>query len=136
MSNRLAQIVVLFFSVLLVYGGVGVNLVTYCCQDCEVAGIEVVAHSGCCDIHEHEHEDCSHESEASCNIERINFEWKTIATPSFSFVPMMCAVPSFMNSSFTLRENLFVSSLNIDADTDPPVFLPDVYLDLLTTLLI
>ena len=48
-------------SVLVFYGGTGINIISYCCTECRSAGINVLINNKCCDIHNHRHDDaCTH----------------------------------------------------------------------------
>ena len=90
---------------LVVYGGAGINLISYCCNLCRMEGIEAVILDKCCDIHHHNHSDkkihhptsgcCEHtcdvhnggalhpccdiheeySSADCCSLERVSFDW-------------------------------------------------------------
>jgi len=39
--------------VLVFYGGAGINIISYCCNECRSKGIEVLQNHKCCNIHHH-----------------------------------------------------------------------------------
>ena len=43
--------------VLVFYGGAGINIISYCCNECRSKGIEVLQNHTCNDIHHHHHAD-------------------------------------------------------------------------------
>ena len=42
-------------AVLVFYGGTGINIISYCCNECRSVGISVLKNEKCCDIHHHHH---------------------------------------------------------------------------------
>ncbi len=134
---------------LIFYGGAGVNLMSYCCNDCRSAGIEVVMNSKCCDIHQHNHcEDhmavsddtaCEHLSEINCcSLERINFEWNQANVPVFDMQPVgHDLLTTGLPALYLLTDiGTWSKSHFITRDGPPLTVCPRVYLSLLTTLLI
>ena len=75
MKKTFTNIVVVFMAVLVFYGGAGVNIISYCCNECRSAGIEALINDKCCEIHHHNHDDYdkhnhslhSHDALASSN---------------------------------------------------------------------
>lgn len=59
-------------AVLVFYGGAGVNIISYCCNQCRSAGVEVLLKDKCCEIHDHNHSHTTnkhaHHSGLSCCI--------------------------------------------------------------------
>lgn len=79
----------IFLSVLIMYGGSGVNTYFYCCGDCRVAGPSAVVEHKCCEIHHHHHDGCAithdedhecdqfiNEFHGECGVDRIQFDWQ------------------------------------------------------------
>ena len=42
-------------TVLVFYGGAGINVISYCCKECRSAGVEALFNDKCCEIHHHDH---------------------------------------------------------------------------------
>lgn len=148
MKRKLTYLLLAMMSVLLCYGGAGVNLVSYCCTDCETEGVTALISDKCCEIHDHydnstsnhSHlgvtDSCGHAQEDSCSLERIEFEWQSFPAPVFSFCPMMCYLPiSLALYLCPILSDVTEDNNQLD-DSPPPVPLPKLYLSLLTTLLI
>lgn len=86
-----------FFAALyFVTAGMGHNIVNYCCNTCEDAGIEIIAHHSCGELHHPEVEeangccdfDMSEPGLASCPIEG-SCEIKRLQLDSFSYNPVV-----------------------------------------------
>ncbi|NDW11467.1 hypothetical protein D0T50_01005 [Bacteroides sp. 214] len=84
MKKAITYPFVILLVALICYGGVGINIISFCCADCHDAGIEVIAEKTCCEIHEHSHDHVAygptteaiiHEHESCCTMERISFDW-------------------------------------------------------------
>lgn len=148
MKQLVTNLFIVFLALLVFYGGAGVNLVSYCCHDCEAEGVEVLLDDMCCEIHEHVHaipapstgesidpmQALAHDT--CCDVERVNFDWNRICAQMPELLPAVCDL-LFGNS-------LNVSLVPLPAMTEgssrlansPPVLLPRIYLSLLTSLLI
>ncbi|MDR2916898.1 MAG: hypothetical protein LBV74_19055 [Tannerella sp.] len=55
MKKAFTHSIVIIMTVLVFYGGAGINIISYCCNDCRSEGIEVLINDKCCDIHKHNH---------------------------------------------------------------------------------
>ncbi|MDR2968454.1 MAG: hypothetical protein LBV32_02475 [Tannerellaceae bacterium] len=86
MKKMFTYLFVTLMAALVFYGGAGVNVASFCCQDCRSEGLEVLAGDKCCEIHGHshdlehetiEHADASftHSNEMCCRMSRISFDW-------------------------------------------------------------
>jgi hypothetical protein len=135
---------------LVLYCGAGVNVMSYCCNDCRTKGVTAIMENECCDIHDREHSDnqpynteshhinCTHPSEKDCcSFERINFEWNTtynLAKSEFYELVQKANLPSYIIlSENTDTEEFTVKKLR---QKDPPILLPREYLSALSVLLI
>lgn len=150
---------VILLTLLVVYGGAGVNLFTFCCNDCRSEGLTVILNESCYDVHEHHHaialeqqggsscvQSCcaSHSDqpladgeEESCDINRINTQWERAYTLDFDLSPIVLTLPPYLVAQFSGLEEPKVERLcTTHCDHGPPVQTPRSYLSLLTTLLI
>ncbi len=148
MVNNSKYILVTLLAFLIFYGGAGVNLISYCCDECRSAGWEVLVDDKCCDIHNHEHS-CDHpeinhncstnafDKSTCCDLERVDFEWDNTENPEPELEPAVTDLFDFG----TITASLFIESfqadiLHPDAEAPPLIGNPRHYLSLLTTLLI
>ncbi len=133
---------------LIFYGGAGVNLVTYCCDDCFKAGIQAVMSESCCSSCPDGLEKKQKEVDLSiqiasvkaihdCGIERLEFKWTTNENQHSLFMPSMFSDVLFTTSSISLVPELVLCSSFLYNEDHPPAFLhPRYYLSLLRMLLI
>ena len=147
-----------FMAALVFYGGAGINVFSYCCQECSDAGINALLNDKCCEIHHHDHakeHHHKHESSASCcdlitqaedlahtfdccNMERIDFDWSSQNADELKIDISPVVLDLFSNnfidisSSFLLYNNEITSVM----PNGPPLVLPCDYLSILTVLLI
>ena len=147
MKNTVTSICVVIMALLLFYGGAGVNLITYCCNDCRAEGVAVLMEDRCCEIHEHQHcsesdtkNDCTDHSHADeedcCDVERVDFEWNALQIPPMQMQPVVLDLAALMATIYSLIPDPYVQSYDFIEKWDPPVTCPKVYLSLLNTLLI
>ena len=137
-------------AVLVFYGGAGINIISYCCNECRSKGIEALQNHQCCEIH-HQHNNINLDNDENeyyvfnddhsfgdCNLERIHFDW--------SLSKLSKQEKDFSPEYFTLITcNLFYDSLSDHISSGenftpgphgPPIVLPRDYLSILTVLLI
>ncbi len=91
MKKAFAHSIAILMAVLVFYGGAGINIISYCCNDCRTEGIEALINNRCCDIHKHNHpddhkhhqtSDCtgsSHDNHAedhNCNATHANIDFR------------------------------------------------------------
>lgn len=145
MKKAVTSLFVVFLAALVFYGGAGVNLVTYCCGDCRTEGVTAFLEDKCCEIHEHEHSEvagtevcCHTESEEDgCGVERVYFDWNTIQSSLHNLQPVVIDLASSVFSNmFSFIPDPFVNTFKETEKEDPPILCPQMYLSLLTTLLI
>lgn len=80
----------IFLSVLISYGGSGVNTYFYCCGNCRADSRSTAVEQECCEVHPHHHESCllsyhdDHNCDQSvrhthgeCSVDRIEFDWQS-----------------------------------------------------------
>ena len=59
--------------VLVFYGGAGVNIIFYCCNECQSEGLNALKNNKCCDIHHHPHDNpVAHNAISGCCDDRCN----------------------------------------------------------------
>ena len=136
MKKVLTYLVMILMTVLVFYGGAGINLISYCCNICRMEGIAAVINDKCCDIHHHDHS--KHESTDCCNMERISFDWCSQNSPEqeIDLSPLTLDLFSgnlLTNSHFDI---LTAGDKHLPASHGPPIALPRDYLSILTVLLI
>lgn len=148
MKQTATYLFVIILALLVFYGGAGVNLVSYCCNDCETEGVEVLLDDKCCEIHEHSHlanapsimESADQLSvlmhDNCCDIERVNFDWSRTPVQTLDLQPAVFDL--FYNNLFNLSliPLLALTEKSSVMANGPPVLCPHIYLSLLTTLLI
>lgn len=152
MKRSIHILLTLILSALIVYGGSGVNAYFYCCDDCRSEGSEVITAHRCWEIHSHEHEatstDHSHSvgnhlcevgSHDNCGVERIAFSWEP-STRHQELQPQaidLGAVPFLLHATTHPDEvDTVIISPPETKCQKPPNLSSEVYLTLLTTLII
>ncbi|MDL2222118.1 hypothetical protein LJC35_06160 [Parabacteroides sp. OttesenSCG-928-N08] len=145
MKRLVTSIYIILLAALVFYGGAGVNIVSFCCNDCRAAGMEVLKEDKCCEIHSHSHHDepiveaatnsVGHTHEMCCNLKRIDFNWDTAKAFDFHAEPIAFDIYNGMVSTLTPSEPVALSFISSVMPTGPPLC-PRTYLSLLTTLLI
>ena len=122
--------------VLVFYGGAGINFISYCCNECQSKGIEVIQNNECCYIHHHHENTCDEYSSDECSLERINFDWssyelsKQDLSPDY-FTLFTCNLLNDSYLGFNVSGDIITP-----APHRPPLVLPRDYLSVLTVLLI
>lgn len=127
----------LLFSALFLLAGTGYNVVQFCCNDCEKAGIETVAETSCMSIHEHhchdeatthEHSEemmaCVHELHKSCDLKRLSVDVPSMHNPNYEFTDYSLVVidldnftPEIPQIAEAISETRFIHS-------PPEIFIP------------
>lgn len=137
---------VIVMAALVFYGGAGINVYSFCCDDCRHAGVEAITGDRCCEIHGHSHDDVpiieaasgnfSHTHEMCCDMKRFSYDWgvEDVITPSSEPVVFDLLSDGLSDISIIPIPNL--KEINTVMPTGPPLCPPRVYLSLLTTLLI
>jgi len=146
MKRVCIYLIVFLMSALIVYGGAGINVASFCCDDCQSAGIEGIVEGACCEIHHHHHDEMDHPEsdrdivehshELCCSLSRIVYDWNT-SNPSI----MNPAPDGYDLLAIHIQDVLILSSPIIkyktfESSSGPPDRSPQDYLSLLTTLLI
>ena len=89
----------LLFSAIFLFAGTGYNIIQYCCNDCEEAGITMSTEMSCECIHQHHHLEgdihahhyqtssvpCVHEYNKSCDIDRLTVDVPLIQNSNLDF---------------------------------------------------
>jgi len=136
---------IVILAALVFYGGAGVNVISFCCDDCRNAGTQVVKEGVCCEIHGHSHGEMamletadasvSHTEEMCCNLRRVYFDWNDGHTQIISPSPVVLDLLFTGIPDISINPLPIVREINTVMPTGPPLC-PKVYLSLLTTLLI
>ncbi len=153
MRNVFTYSVIGLLALLITYGGAGVNLMSYCCDDCRSEGIGVVVIDKCCEIHHHLHDTTGHDHHHSsnrmddctehfcetdcCNLERISFEWDHTTHQLQDIQPVICdLLPIDLPVASLLLAMEETTTSSAEQYSPPLIHCPRGYLSLLTTLLI
>ena len=132
---------------LVFYGGAGINVVSFCCNDCWAAGVEAIKNDKCCEIHGHDHHDVQvaiiehtdgaiqHSHEMCCHLRRVDFDWDTERIASLNIQPIVFDLFDLVPQSVSLVPLPVINQISTVMPTGPPLC-PRTYLSLLTTLLI
>lgn len=138
---------IVLLAALVFYGGAGVNVISFCCDDCQAVGTEVLKEDMCCEIHGHTHEHdtmveaadgshLNHEKEMCCDLERIAFDWDSQYVFSIELQPVTIDLLFAGLSDISIIPLPHYKELIPIMSNGPPERAPRAYLSLLTTLLI
>jgi len=145
----------ILMAVLVLYGGSGLNIIRFCCDDCRSAGVTAIASMSCthhsCDEHETTPASCcekeaattacSHSENSSdkdcCSLERLSFDWNMHDAPKLLTDPLLTSFVLFAGD----MSGIFIHIPLITEEEEaiakgPPLTPPRDYLALLTVLLI
>lgn len=136
---------VLVMASLVLYGGTGINVYSFCCEDCQDAGLDVLTGDKCCEIHGHSHEDIilfedgnkhvGHEQEMCCNLKRLEHDWNSVDVYTPLVKPFITDLFDAGLPALSIVPLPFTREIHTVMPTGPPLP-PRTYLNLLTTLLI
>jgi len=145
MKKMFTYLFTLLMAILVFYGGAGVNVVSFCCQDCRAAGMEVLTGDKCCEIHGHSHDQVmieaatgsvSHSHDMCCDLKRVSFDWNHEQVSFDDLQPLVFDLFTDQLPDISVVSLPFVSEIHTLMPTGPPLLPPRDYLSLLTTLLI
>jgi hypothetical protein len=138
--------IVVFMAALIFYGGSGINVASFCCDDCRSAGIEGIAEGVCCEIHGHEHEDrniaesnmdyIGDAHEMNCLFVHIMYDWNFSGSSFFIPEPVTYDLLAIDLPDRLAISSPFLHDKPFENSTGPPFLCHRTYLSLLTTLLI
>ena len=136
MKKAFTYLVIFFMAALVFYGGAGINLISYCCNICQLEGIEAVVKDKCCDIHHHDHSE--HSSTDCCSLEWVSFDWLTQNSTELEKDLSPVTLDLLFSDIFAIihSDNLTSRERFVPASHGPPKVLPRDYLSILTVLLI
>lgn len=138
------------------YGGAGINVISYCCNDCRSAGIEAIAShhhqcckTQCCEKHEHNNQQhkildehaCKSNIDRShtdcCGLERLQHDWSSASGSEIDLEPVTIDLLFAELGNISILPVYTLEEISAIMHTGPPILIsPRVYLSLLTTLLI
>ena len=138
--------IVFFMAALIFYGGAGMNVAFFCCNDCQSAGIEGIIEGVCCGVHHHEHDEMNskesgmdyagHSHEMCCFLSRIAYDWNTSRTSMSNPEPDSYNLSAMQLPDVLTVSSPFVKDKTYESSSGPPFLSPQAYLSLLNTLLI
>lgn len=152
MKKRLSNIILSLIALLVFYGGAGINIVSFCCNECRDGGIEVVLGSSCCEVHGHSHTTHAHpanfDSEShghsetislthgQCGMMRVGVDWLEVINQHFSFQPSVLELFTDLYAQLLFVPLTVSDAKHTLSATIPPRLTPRGYLSILSTLLI
>lgn len=146
MKKVFTYLFVVVMAILVFYGGAGVNVASFCCQDCRSEGLEVLTGDKCCEIHGHSHElehetiehtdgSLNHPHEMCCDMSRISFDWGSEKVSVESPQPVILDLLTDGLLNISLISFPIVKEITSVMPKGPPLP-PRAYLSTLTILLI
>jgi hypothetical protein len=153
MRKSIFTTIAVLLAILIAYGGSGVNIFFYCCDDCRAEGVEAVIGDTCCELHHHHHlnglithfdkHTCTQHLAGTpdeCGVERISVLWESTSNNNPGVAPLSfylahsftAQIPSAKLSSDVTP---LIGSVN-PATQKPPHQSKAEYFSLLTTLII
>ena len=159
-KNRLHIFIALFVAATVVYGGTGINVYSFCCNNCKIDTVlPLTQEKGCCGIEHkpsahHEHngkKDCCankmvskaekevlpSSTDSGCKVERISVDWKI--SQSEQLITPLIPLVLFAFNPIEWRYNVieFPILRQYYTDTQPPPNISgQTYFNLLNTLII
>ena len=137
----------LLLTFIFTYAGSGINAYTFCCDDCQLQGVEAIVHDKCCDIHHNDPssthsantDGLSEQSHDQCSLERVSINLQEISiqkdhneltAPVFNY--------SFSTLLYNLTFNSELASITdyISKSQKPPNLSESVHFSMLQTLII
>lgn len=151
MKKKLFTLIALLLTAIVIYGGSGVNMYLFCCDDCRDEGAAAVIEHKCCEIHHHHSDDSTEHQEdylcdlnihalhGECGIERVSVNWTYSIEKNQDLNPVIISL-----SDLVLFAGISNLSLIEDSQSNnfkrksqqPPDLSKEVYFNLLTTLII
>jgi len=144
MKKISTYLIVYILSALVLYGGSGINIASFCCDKCQSEGISGIAKGACCEIHHHDNEDNIPEPvmdsdcdshKAHCFLSRIENDWNS-NIPSFKYIPYCFELIEVCLPVGLSVSTQVINDITNEYSTGPPIICPRTYLSLLTILLI
>jgi hypothetical protein len=153
MRKSIFTTIAVLLAILIAYGGSGVNIFFYCCDDCRSEGPDAVIGGTCCELHHHHHlnglithfdkHTCTQHLAGTpdeCGVERISVLWESTSNNNPGVAPLSfylahsftAQIPSAKLSSDVTP---LIGSVN-PATQKPPHQSKAEYFSLLTTLII
>lgn len=152
MKKKLFTLIALLLSVIVIYGGSGVNTYIFCCDDCRDEGTAAIIEHKCCEIHHHhhlggliEHQEehvCDQnlsESHGECGFERVSVSWILSVEKNLHLQPAVLDLVELISYSDIYNHPEYddiESSFFEKTSQKPPNLSKNVYFSLLTTLII
>jgi hypothetical protein len=151
MKKIFTYLLVCMMSALVFYGGAGVNVISFCCDDCRREGLTVIAKDNCCDTGKNgcaknhtpdntrfPHADCTDHPEEGdcCSFKRIDFEWNTHNVTEWTSLLSSQTVDLPVCRHFISLPDISEIQNEWFLHKPPPLETPEQYLSKLTTLLI
>lgn len=153
MKKVLFTLVALLISAIVIYGGSGVNMYFFCCDDCRHEGAAAIIEHKCCEIHHSSHSVdladngnheyiCdlnTHDSHCECEIERISVDWTYSVAKIHDLNPVIISLHDLVLFADISNLSLIDDSQSNNfkrKSQQPPDLSKEVYFNLLTTLII
>lgn len=127
---------------------------SYCCTDCQHAGIDAVVKHKCCEIHHHHHafglithidpHTCDSHIDGhhgECDIERLHYDLSSSKSLTIDLKPIETQIISLMAMDFKTTGSAFINHdfkhyIELYEKQKPPNLQECIYFDMLNSLLI
>ncbi len=151
MKKKIFTLIALLLTAIVIYGGSGVNMYLFCCDDCRDEGTAAVVEHKCCEIHHHHSDDSTehqedylrdlniHDSHGECGIERVSVNWTYSVGKTHNLSPVIIFLPDLVSFTNIFNLSLFYDSQSNTFETNsqkPPNLSKEIYFNLLTSLII
>ena len=153
MNKTIITYIVTLLIATIVYGGSGVNMYFYCCDDCRTEGTSAITELKCCEVHHHHlgglvthytsDVSCAQqisEHPDACGVERILVNWDSFTASINYFQPIITDLRHTLFDKVYDEENhseTVVQEIKLfDSSQKPPNLSKNVYFCTLSTLII
>ena len=148
MKKFLSISLLFLLAIVITYAGSGINIYSFCCDDCHTVGVEAITTNKCCDIHHDEHSskenifdivDTCEKSHDQCTLERMDIDLQGVSFQksqtqiSIKVLEVLFPTLSYLSNNQTECKK----SIGFITQTQkPPNLSKLVYFSLLETLII
>lgn len=116
MKFHIKTILASMLVLLVIYGGAGVNIISYCCNSCSNEGIShlVIDNGGCCEVHQHHKDEPAHHhhsdqhGDSDCCASTPDSHFHTASAHQFC-EDHGCSVDRMDNDWLNFADNIHVS---------------------------
>ena len=152
MKEKLSKILLSLIVLLVLYGGSGINTVSFCCNECREGGISVILENDCCDMHKHVNSKHCHLASLSsskhgqskttmlthgqCTLSRVDVDWSETVSRIVVCQPIVMELLSDLYTHMLFMTQTIRGEKHSLSTIIPHLLSPRGYLSILSTLLI